>query len=79
MKEFKLNSAHLKLGFFGYPENFFHTLQIAYTNIQSKIELSGLLSNPLTLMLGIQQGRLIALTMTSLRKWTNNDMVQIFI
>lgn len=60
MKEFKLNSAQLKLGFFGYPENFFHTLQIAYTNIQSKIELSGL-SNPLTLMLGIQQGRLISM------------------
>ena len=34
----------------GYGEKFIRTIQITYTNIQSKIRINGLLSDPFTLM-----------------------------
>ena len=41
---------------FGYGSNFIHMIQVAYTNIQSKIKINGLLSDPFTLMQGVHQG-----------------------
>ena len=34
----------------GYGEKFIHMIKVAYTNIQSKIEINGLLTDPFTLM-----------------------------
>ena len=35
---------------FGYEDKFIHMIEVAYTNIQSKIKINGLLSHPSTLM-----------------------------
>ena len=40
----------------GYREKFIRTIKVAYTNIQSKIKIYGLLSDPFTLMQGARQG-----------------------
>ena len=40
---------------FGYGDKFIHMIKVAYTNIESKIKINGLLSDPLTLML-VNQG-----------------------
>ena len=40
----------------GYGEKFIRTIKVAYTNIQSKIKINGLLSDPSTLMQGVCQG-----------------------
>ena len=40
----------------GYGEKFIRTIKVAYTNIQSKIKINGLLSDPSTLMQGVRQG-----------------------
>ena len=40
----------------GYGEKFIHTIEVAYTNIQSKIKINGLLYDPFTLMRGVHQG-----------------------
>ena len=40
----------------GYGEKFIRTIEVAYTNIQSKIKINGLLSDPFTLMQGVCQG-----------------------
>ena len=39
----------------GYGEKFIRTIKVAYTNIQSKIKINGLLSDPSTLMQGVRQ------------------------
>ena len=39
----------------GYGEKFIRTIKVAYTNIQSKIKINGLLSDPFTLMQGVRQ------------------------
>ena len=41
---------------FGYGNKFMHMIQVAYTNIQSKIKINDLLSDPFTLMQGDHQG-----------------------
>ena len=41
---------------FGYGEKFICLIKVAYTNIQSKIEINGLLSDPFTLMQGVRHG-----------------------
>ena len=41
---------------FGYGEKFIRMIKVAYTNIQSKIKINGLLSDPFTLMQGVRQG-----------------------
>ena len=41
---------------FGYGEKFIRMIKVAYTNIQSKIKINGLLSDPFTLMQGVHQG-----------------------
>ena len=41
---------------FGYGEKFICMIKVAYTNIQSKIKMNGLLSDPFTLMQGVRQG-----------------------
>ena len=40
----------------GYGEKFIRTIKVAYTNIQSKIKINGLLSDPFTLMQWVRQG-----------------------
>ena len=40
----------------GYREKFIRTIKVAYTNIQSRIKIYGLLSDPFTLMQGALQG-----------------------
>ena len=40
----------------GYGEKFIRTIKVAYTNIQSKIKINGLLSDPFTLMQRVGQG-----------------------
>ena len=40
----------------GYGEKFIRTIKVAYTSIQSKITINGLLSDPFTLMQGVRQG-----------------------
>ena len=39
----------------GYGEKFIRTIKVAYTNIQSKITINGLLSDPFTLTQGVRQ------------------------
>ena len=41
---------------FGYGVKFIRMIKVAYTNIQSKININGLLSDPFTLMEGVRQG-----------------------
>ena len=41
---------------FDYGKKFMHMVQIAYTNIQSKIKINGLLTDPFTLMRGVHHG-----------------------
>ena len=41
---------------FGYSENFIHLIKICYNNIQSKIQINGLLSDPFTLSRCVHQG-----------------------
>ena len=41
---------------FGYGEKFIRMCKVAYTNIESKIKINGLLSNPFTLIQGVRQG-----------------------
>ena len=41
---------------FGYGKNFLHLIKICYKNIQSKVKISGLLSNPFILSRGVHQG-----------------------
>ena len=36
---------------FGYGDKFIHMIRVAYTNIESKIKINGILSDPLILML----------------------------
>ena len=43
---------------FGYGDKFIHMIKVAYTNIESKIKISGLLSDPLILMF-VRQGCLL--------------------
>ena len=38
---------------FGFGDNSIHMIKIAYTNIQSKIKINGLLSDLFTLMRGV--------------------------
>ena len=40
---------------FGYGEKSIRIIKVAYTNIQSKIKINGLLSDPFTLMQGFRQ------------------------
>ena len=40
----------------GYGVKFIHMIKVAYTNIQSKIKINGLLSDTFTLMEGVRQG-----------------------
>ena len=41
---------------FGYGVKFIRMIKVAYTDIQSKIKINGLLSDPFTLMQGVRQG-----------------------
>ena len=41
---------------FGYGVKFIRMIKVAYTDIQSKIKINGLLSDPFTLMQGVHQG-----------------------
>ena len=41
---------------FGYGEKLIRMIKVAYTDIQSKIKINGLLSDPFTLMQGVRQG-----------------------
>ena len=41
---------------FGYGVKFIRMIKVAYTSIQSKIEINGPLSDPFTLMQGVHQG-----------------------
>ena len=41
---------------FGYGEKFICMIKVAYINIQTKIKINGLLSDPFTLMQGVHQG-----------------------
>ena len=41
---------------FGYGEKLIRIIKVAYINIQSKIKINGLLSDPFTLMQGFHQG-----------------------
>ena len=41
---------------FGYVGKFIRMNKVAYTNIQSKIKINGLLSDPFNLMRGVRQG-----------------------
>ena len=41
---------------FGYGVKFICMIKVAYTDIQSKIKINGLLSDPFTLMQGVRQG-----------------------
>ena len=41
---------------FGYRNKFIHMIQVAYTNIQSKIKINSLLSETFTLMRRVHQG-----------------------
>ena len=41
---------------FGYGKNFMHLIKISYNNIESKIKINGLLSDPFTLSRGVRQG-----------------------
>ena len=41
---------------FGYGKNFMHLTKIGYNNIESKIKINGLLSDPFTLSRGVRQG-----------------------
>ena len=45
----------LALEKFGYGKNFIHIIKVCYNNIQSKIKINGLLSDPFTLMRGVRQ------------------------
>ena len=47
---------YLALEKFGYGENFIHLIKVCYNNIQSKIKINGLLSDPFTLSRGVRQG-----------------------
>ena len=47
---------------FGYGDKFIHMLKAAYTNIESKIKINGLLSDSLTLML-VRQGCLLSMVL----------------
>ena len=46
---------YLALEKFGYGENFIHLIKVCYNNIQSKIKINGLLSDPFTLSRGVRQ------------------------
>ena len=50
---------------FGYGDKFIHMLRVAYTNIESKIEINGLLSDPLTPMC-VRQGCLLSMLLYSI-------------
>ena len=41
---------------FGYGVKFIRMIKVAYTDIQSKIKINGLLSDPFTLMQWVRQG-----------------------
>ena len=41
---------------FGYGKNFIHKIKVCYNNIQSKIKINGLLSDPFAFMRGVHQG-----------------------
>ena len=41
---------------FGYGQKFVHMINIPYTNIQSKIKINGLLTEPFTPMWEVRQG-----------------------
>ena len=43
---------------FGYGGKFIHVIKVAYTKLESKIKINGLLSDPLTFML-VRQGCLL--------------------
>ena len=47
-------SSHLQK--FGYGLKLIRMIKVAYTDIQSKIKINGLLSDPFTLMEGVRQG-----------------------
>ena len=46
----------LTLKKFGYGDKFIHMIKVCYNNIQSKIKINGLLSDPFTLKRGVRQG-----------------------
>ena len=48
---------------FGFGEKFIRMIKVAYTDIQSKIKINGLLSDPLTLMQGRRQGCLLSMVL----------------
>ena len=41
---------------FGYGVKFIRMIKVEYTNIQFKIKIDGVLSDPFTLMQGVRQG-----------------------
>ena len=47
----------LALEKFGCGEKFIQMIKVCYNNIQSKIKINGLLSDPFTIMRGVHQGR----------------------
>ena len=51
-----LNFIFLALEKFGYSENLIQMIKVCYNNIQSKIKINGLLSDPFNIMRGVRQG-----------------------
>ena len=51
-----LNFIFLALKQFGYGQKFIQMIKICYNDIQSKIKINGLLSDPFTIMRGVRQG-----------------------
>ena len=50
-----LNFIFLALKKFGYGQKFIRMIKVCYNNIQSKIKINGLLSDPFTIMRGVRQ------------------------
>ena len=48
---------------FGYGAKFIYVIKVAYSNIQSKIKINGILSDPFSLMQGVHQGCLLSLVL----------------
>ena len=60
---------------FGYGAKFICMIKVAYTNIQSKIKINGLLSDPFTLMQGVRQGFPLSLVFKTYLRVRINDLV----
>ena len=48
---------------FGYGVKFIRMIKVTYTDIQSKIKINGLLSDPFTHMQGVRQGCLLSMVL----------------